>query len=95
VKPSYILKVTYPIATVMAKIHGLAVAMRAPRSMVLAVCDRGINGLEEQCQIFKNELNRGYDRMPSPIENHILLRKLDGDNQKPKGMIPRRQQMNM
>jgi hypothetical protein len=39
VKPSYILKVTYPIAAVMAKIHSLAVAMRAPRSMVLAVCD--------------------------------------------------------
>jgi hypothetical protein len=39
VKPSYILKVTYPIAAVMAKIHSPAVAMRALRSMVLAVCD--------------------------------------------------------
>jgi hypothetical protein len=34
VKPSYILKVTYPIAAVMAKIHSLAIAMRALRSMV-------------------------------------------------------------
>jgi hypothetical protein len=42
VKPSYILKVTYPIAAVMAKIHSPAVAMRAPRSMVLAVCDKGV-----------------------------------------------------
>jgi hypothetical protein len=39
VKPSYILKITYPIATVMVKIHSPAVALRAPRSMVLAVCD--------------------------------------------------------
>jgi hypothetical protein len=39
VKPSYILKVTYPIAAVMAKIHTLAVAMKSPMSMVLAVCD--------------------------------------------------------
>jgi hypothetical protein len=39
VKLSYILKVTYPIAAVMAKIHSPAVAMRAPRSMVFAVCD--------------------------------------------------------
>jgi hypothetical protein len=39
-KPPYTLKVTYPIATVMMKIHSPAVAMRAPRSMVLAVCDR-------------------------------------------------------
>jgi hypothetical protein len=38
-KPPYILKTTYPIATVMMKIHSLAVAMRAPRSMALAVCD--------------------------------------------------------
>jgi hypothetical protein len=38
-KPPYILKATYPIATVMMKIHSPAVAMRAPRSMVLAVCD--------------------------------------------------------
>jgi hypothetical protein len=40
VKPSYILKVTYSIAAVMAMIHSPAVARRAPRSMVLAVCDR-------------------------------------------------------
>jgi hypothetical protein len=39
VKLPYILKVTYPMAAVMVKIHSLAVAMRAPRSMVLAVCD--------------------------------------------------------
>jgi hypothetical protein len=39
-KPPYILKATYPIATVMMKIHSPAVAMRAPRSMALAVCDR-------------------------------------------------------
>jgi hypothetical protein len=39
VKPSYILKVIYPIAAVMAKIHSPAVVMRALRSMVLAVCD--------------------------------------------------------
>jgi hypothetical protein len=38
-KPPYILKATYPIATVMMKIHSAAVAMRAPRSMALAVCD--------------------------------------------------------
>jgi hypothetical protein len=38
-KLPYTLKVTYPIATVMMKIHSPAVAMRAPRSMVLAVCD--------------------------------------------------------
>jgi hypothetical protein len=39
VKPSYILKVIHPIAAVMVKIHSLAVAMRALRSIVLAVCD--------------------------------------------------------
>jgi hypothetical protein len=38
-KLPYFLKVTYPIAAVMARIHSLAVAMRAPRSMVLVVCD--------------------------------------------------------
>jgi hypothetical protein len=38
-KPSYILNVTYAMATVMAKIHSPAVAMSAPRSMFLAVCD--------------------------------------------------------
>jgi hypothetical protein len=38
-KPSYILNVTYPMATVIAKIHRPAVAMSAPRSMFLAVCD--------------------------------------------------------
>jgi hypothetical protein len=38
-KPPYTLKVTYPIATVIMKIHSPAVVMRAPRSMVLAVCD--------------------------------------------------------
>jgi hypothetical protein len=39
-KPPYTLKVTYPIATVMMKIHSPAVAMRAPRSMVLVVGDK-------------------------------------------------------
>jgi hypothetical protein len=38
-KLSYFLKVTYPIATVMARIHSPAVVIRAPRSMVLAVYD--------------------------------------------------------
>jgi hypothetical protein len=38
-KPPYFLTVTYPIAVVMVRIHSLAVAMRAPRSMVLVVCD--------------------------------------------------------
>jgi hypothetical protein len=38
-KLPYILKAKYPIATVMMMIHSLAVAMRAPRSMVSAVCD--------------------------------------------------------
>jgi hypothetical protein len=38
-KPSYILNVTYPMATVIAKIHRPAVAMSAPRSMFLVVCD--------------------------------------------------------
>jgi hypothetical protein len=33
--------------------------------------------------------------MPSPIQNHILPRKLNGDDRKPQGMTPRRQQMNM
>jgi hypothetical protein len=37
VKLSYILKVTYPIATVMAKIYSLAMVIIALRSMVLAV----------------------------------------------------------
>jgi hypothetical protein len=41
-KPSYFLKVTCPIAAVMARIYSLAVAMRAPRSMVFAVCDNDI-----------------------------------------------------
>jgi hypothetical protein len=40
-KPAYFLKVTYPIAAVMVRIHSPAVVMRAPRSMVLAVCDMG------------------------------------------------------
>jgi hypothetical protein len=35
----YFLKVTYPIATVMVRIHSPAVVMRAPRSMVLVVCN--------------------------------------------------------
>jgi hypothetical protein len=38
-KPPYILKVTYPIVIVMAKTHSPALAIRAPRSIVLAVCD--------------------------------------------------------
>jgi hypothetical protein len=38
-KLPYFLKATYPIATVMMKIHSPAVAMRAPRSIVLVVCD--------------------------------------------------------
>jgi hypothetical protein len=38
-KLPYTLKVTYPIATVMMKFHSLAVAMRAPRSIILVVCD--------------------------------------------------------
>jgi hypothetical protein len=38
-KPPYFLKITYAIAAVMARIHSLAVVMRAPRSIVLAVCD--------------------------------------------------------
>jgi hypothetical protein len=45
-----------------------------------------MNGWEEQCQIFKNELNICYDRMPSPIEDHMLLRKPGGDDQKSKRM---------
>jgi hypothetical protein len=43
-KPSYFLKVTYPIAIVMAWIYSPAVAMRALRSMVLVVCDIGFPG---------------------------------------------------
>jgi hypothetical protein len=42
-KPSYILNVTYPMATVIAKIHRPAVAMSAPRSMFLVVCDIGLS----------------------------------------------------
>jgi hypothetical protein len=42
--------------------------------------------MEEQCQIFKNQLNRCYDRMPSPIKDHILPRKPSGDDRKPKIM---------
>jgi hypothetical protein len=38
-KPSYILNMTYGMATVIAKIHSPAVAMSALRSMFLAVCD--------------------------------------------------------
>jgi hypothetical protein len=41
VKPSYILHMTYPMAIVITKIHSPAVAMSAPRSMFLAVCDKG------------------------------------------------------
>jgi hypothetical protein len=46
-KPSYFLKVTYPIAAVMARIHSRAVAMRALRSMVLAVRDRSYQRAQE------------------------------------------------
>jgi hypothetical protein len=38
--------------------------------------------MEEQCQIFKNELKRCYNRMPSQIRDHTLLRKPSGDDQK-------------
>jgi hypothetical protein len=44
-KPSYILNVTYPMATVIAKIHRPAVAMSAPRSMSLVVCDNPVLSL--------------------------------------------------
>jgi hypothetical protein len=40
-KPSYILNMTYAMATVIARIHSPAVVMSAPRSMFLAVCDTG------------------------------------------------------
>jgi hypothetical protein len=43
--------------------------------------------MQEQCQIFKNALNRGYDRMPSPIWDHMLPRKPSGDDRKLKGII--------
>jgi hypothetical protein len=43
--------------------------------------------MEEQCQIFKNELNRCYNRIPSPIKDHILPRKYSGDDRKLKTMI--------
>jgi hypothetical protein len=36
--------------------------------------------MEEQYQIFKNELNRCYNQIPSPIKDYILLRKLSGDD---------------
>jgi hypothetical protein len=39
IKLPYFLKVTYPIAAVMVRIHSPAVAMTAPRSIVLAVCN--------------------------------------------------------
>jgi hypothetical protein len=42
--------------------------------------------MEEQYQIFKNELNRCYDRMPSPIKDHVLPRKPSGDDRKSKRM---------
>jgi hypothetical protein len=41
-KPSYFLKVMYPIATVIARIHSPAVAMTAVMSMVFAVFDRHV-----------------------------------------------------
>jgi hypothetical protein len=56
-KPSYILNVTYPMATVIAKIHRPAVAMSAPRSMSLAVCDTS---------------NYDYQRETTPINNHPI-----------------------
>jgi hypothetical protein len=43
--------------------------------------------MQEQCKIFKKKLNKYYDRMPSPIKNHILLRKLSRDDRKTEGMI--------
>jgi hypothetical protein len=44
--PSF-LKVTYPIAAVMVRIHSPAIAMRALRSMVLVVCDTYTLGLKK------------------------------------------------
>jgi hypothetical protein len=38
-KLPYFLKLTYPIAAVIVRIHSPAVAMRAPRSIVLVVCN--------------------------------------------------------
>jgi hypothetical protein len=43
--------------------------------------------MEEQCSIFKNELNRCYNRMPSPIKDHMLPRKPSGDDLKSKRII--------
>jgi hypothetical protein len=42
--------------------------------------------MEEQYQIFKDELNRYYDQMPSPIKDYMLPRKTSGDDRKSKRM---------
>jgi ribonuclease HI len=75
-KPSYILNVTYPMATVIAKIHRPAVAMSAPRSMFLAVCDtyeitdHGIQHLQShycnigtRCEVFDAELHAAQESL--------------------------------
>jgi hypothetical protein len=61
-KLPYILKATYPIATVMMKIHGLAVAMRALRSTVLAVCDTQLMQMLALITAATNSLSAGHNR---------------------------------
>jgi hypothetical protein len=81
VKLSYILKVTYPIAAVMVKIHSPAVVMRAPRSMVLAVCDRDQSWKEHYTQSRSSAIIRTWNTSCQPSFSTAI--RLIGPNTSP------------